>query len=114
MVCEWGMSERVGPLSFGKKEEQIFLGREIAQHKDYSEVTAIAIDEEVKVMVSNGHETAKSVLSVNIHILHALAQALIEHEELNAAEIDRIVSDSNGHGEEDASATVMPDEPAAE
>ena len=115
MVCEWGMSERMGPLSFGKKEEQIFLGREIAQHKDYSEVTAIAIDEEVKVMVSSGHETAKSVLSVNIHILHALAQALIEREELNAEEIDRIVSDwSNGHGEEADSATVMPDEPTAE
>jgi ATP-dependent Zn protease len=66
-------------------------------------------------MVSSGYETAKSVLSVNIHILHALAQALIEREELNTEGIDRIVSDwSNGHGEEDDSAAVMPDEPAAE
>jgi cell division protease FtsH len=99
MVCEWGMSERMGPLSFGKKEEQIFLGREIAQHKDYSEVTAIAIDEEIKQMVTNGYETAKSVLSTNIHILHAIAQALIEREELNAEEITRIVTEWNDtHG----------------
>ena len=74
MVCEWGMSDRMGPLAFGKQEEQIFLGREIAQHKDYSEVTAIAIDEEVKNLVAGGYETAKSILSSNIHILHALAQ----------------------------------------
>ena len=102
MVCEWGMSERMGPLAFGVKEEQIFLGREIAQHKDYSEVTAIAIDEEVKRLVNNGYEGAKSILSANIHILHALAQALVEHEELNADEISVLVADcqrpSNGTG----------------
>jgi cell division protease FtsH len=92
MVCEWGMSERMGPLAFGTKEEQIFLGREIAQHKDYSEVTAIAIDEEIKRMVTHGYDTAKSILSANIHILHALAQELIEREELNAEEIDRLVA----------------------
>jgi cell division protease FtsH len=103
MVCEWGMSERMGPLSFGKKEEQIFLGREIAQHKDYSEVTAIAIDEEIKRMVTHAYETAKSMLSTNIHILHALAQALIEREELNAAEISRLITewgDTNGSSPE--------------
>ena len=91
MVCEWGMSDRMGPLAFGVKEEQIFLGREIAQHKDYSEVTAIAIDEEVKRLVNNGYEGAKSILSANVHILHALAQALVEHEELNADEISALV-----------------------
>jgi cell division protease FtsH len=103
MVCEWGMSERMGPLAFGTKEEQIFLGREIAQHKDYSEVTAIAIDEEIKRMVTHGYDTAKSILSANIHILHALAQELIEREELNAEEIDRLVaiwSESNGRSNE--------------
>jgi cell division protease FtsH len=103
MVCEWGMSERMGPLSFGKKEEQIFLGREIAQHKDYSEVTAIAIDEEIKRMVTHAYETAKSILSTNIHILQALAQALIEREELNAEEISRVIaewSDTNGSSPE--------------
>jgi cell division protease FtsH len=92
MVCEWGMSERMGPLAFGKKEEQIFLGREIAQHKDYSEVTAVAIDEEIKFMVTQAHEHAKSILAANIHILHALAQALIEREELSAEEVDRVVT----------------------
>lgn len=94
MVCEWGMSERMGPLAFGKQEEQIFLGREIAQHKDYSEVTAIAIDEEVKGLVAGGYETAKSILSSNIHILHALAQALIEREELSAEEVHRLVAET--------------------
>ncbi|HEY5867894.1 MAG TPA: ATP-dependent zinc metalloprotease FtsH, partial [Candidatus Tectomicrobia bacterium] len=92
MVCEWGMSERMGPLAFGTKEEQIFLGREIAQHKDYSEVTAIAIDEEIKRMVTHGYDTARSILSSNIHILHALAQELIEREELGAEDIDRLVA----------------------
>ncbi len=95
MVCEWGMSERMGPLAFGTKEEQIFLGREIAQHKDYSEVTAIAIDEEIKRMVTHGYDTARSILSAKIHVLHALAQALIEREELNAEEIDRLVATCN-------------------
>jgi cell division protease FtsH len=94
MVCEWGMSERMGPLAFGKQEEQIFLGREIAQHKDYSEVTAIAIDEEVRGLVAGGYETAKSILSSNVHILHALAQALIDREELSAEEIHRLVTDA--------------------
>ena len=112
MVCEWGMSERMGPLSFGKKEEQIFLGREIAQHKDYSEVTAIAIDEEIKQMVTNGYETAKSILSTNVHILHAIAQALIEREELNAEEINRIVTEWNDtNGSSNYPTTVILDEP---
>ncbi len=101
MVCEWGMSERMGPLAFGKQEEQIFLGREIAQHKDYSEVTAIAIDEEVRNLVAGGYETASSLLSENIHILHALAQELIDKEELSADEIHQLVTEagaSNGNG----------------
>ncbi len=93
MVCEWGMSERMGPLAFGKQEEQIFLGREIAQHKDYSEATAVAIDEEVKGLVAGGYETAKSILSSNIHILHALAEALIDQEELSAEEIHQLVAE---------------------
>lgn len=101
MVCEWGMSDRMGPLAFGKQEEQIFLGREIAQHKDYSEMTAMAIDEEVKNLVAGGYETATSLLSANIHILHALAQELIDKEELSAEEIHRLVTEageSNGNG----------------
>jgi cell division protease FtsH len=90
MVCEWGMSE-LGPLTFGKKEEQIFLGREIAQHRDYSEATAIQIDEEVKKMVSHGYTTAKSILTDNRDTLVRIAQALIEREVLDASEIKMLV-----------------------
>jgi len=70
----------LGPLTFGKKEEQIFLGREIAQHRDYSEATAIQIDEEVKKMVSAGYATAKGILSENRETLIRIAKALIERE----------------------------------
>jgi len=90
MVCEWGMSD-LGPLTFGKKEEQIFLGREIAQHRDYSEATAIQIDEEVKKMVSAGYATAKGILSENRETLIRIAKALIEREVLDATEIKLLV-----------------------
>jgi cell division protease FtsH len=94
MVCEWGMSE-LGPLTFGKKEEQIFLGREIAQHRDYSEATAIQIDEEVRKMVSAGYNTAKQILSDNRDTLNRIAQALIEREVLDAVEIKMLVEGTN-------------------
>jgi cell division protease FtsH len=91
MVCEWGMSDRMGPLSYGKKEEQIFLGREIATHKDYSEETAQKIDEEVTLIVSDSYEKAKKLLSGNIDILHKLAAELLEKEVLNMVELDAII-----------------------
>jgi len=90
MVCEWGMSE-LGPLTFGKKEEQIFLGREIAQHRDYSEATAIQIDEEVRKMVSTGYNTARQILSDNRDTLVRIAKALIEREVLDASEVKMLV-----------------------
>jgi cell division protease FtsH len=90
MVCEWGMS-KLGPLTFGKKEEQIFLGREIAQHRDYSEATAIQIDEEVRNMVGEGYKTAKQILSDNRDTLIKIANALVEREVLDAAEIKLLV-----------------------
>jgi cell division protease FtsH len=90
MVCEWGMSD-LGPLTFGKKEEQIFLGREIAQHRDYSEATAIQIDEEVRKMVGVGYATAKGILSENRDTLVRIAKALIEREVLDASEIKLLV-----------------------
>ncbi len=90
MVCEWGMSD-LGPLTFGKKEEQIFLGREIAQHRDYSEATAIQIDEEVRKMVSKGYSTAKDILGQNRDTLEKIAKALIEREVLDASEIKMLV-----------------------
>jgi len=90
MVCEWGMSD-LGPLTFGKKEEQIFLGREIAQHRDYSEDTAIKIDQEVRKLVNNGYSTAKQILSENRDTLENIARALIEREVLDANEIKILV-----------------------
>ncbi len=91
MVCEWGMSEVLGPLTFGKKEEEIFLGREISQHRDYSEGTAIIIDEEVKKIVNRGMERALTVLNENMDTLHRLSAALLEREILDSAEIDTIM-----------------------
>jgi cell division protease FtsH len=86
MVCEWGMSE-LGPLAYGKKEEAIFLGREITQHRDYSEDTAIQIDKEVKRIVNGGYERARNLLSKNRDILERIAQALLEREVIDAAEV---------------------------
>lgn len=91
MICEWGMSRKLGPVAFGKKEEQIFLGREFAQHKDYSESTAVSIDEEVRGIISKSHETARKILTENIDILNDLSLKLIEKETLNGQEIDTII-----------------------
>jgi len=90
MVCEWGMST-LGPLTFGKKEEQIFLGREIAQHRDYSEDTAIKIDQEVRRLVDNGYTVAKELLSQNKEVLTRVANALLDREVLDANEIRLIM-----------------------
>jgi cell division protease FtsH len=91
MVCEWGMSEKMGPLTFGKKEQEIFLGREISQHRDYSEHTAIEIDEEVRRLVTENYERAKTLIRDNIKALRALAEALLEREVLDAPEIEKII-----------------------
>ena len=90
MVCEWGMSD-LGPLTFGKKEEQIFLGREISQHRDYSEDTAIKIDGEVRKLVNFGYETAKGILEGNRDTLQKIAAALLEREVLDASEVMLLV-----------------------
>jgi cell division protease FtsH len=91
MVCEWGMSDRLGPLTFGKNEEHIFLGREVARAKDYSEETALAIDSEIKRIVIDCATRAKQILEDNIEKLHALARALLERESLDSEEIARIL-----------------------
>ena len=91
MVCEWGMSEKIGPVTFGKKSEEIFLGREIAQHRDYSESTAILIDQELKTIVERAYNKAEGLLKKNIKTLHRLAEALLEREILDGEEIDRIL-----------------------
>ena len=90
MVCEWGMSE-LGPLSFGKKEEQIFLGREIAQHRDYSEDTAIKIDEQVKKLVQTGYDRARKVIEDKSEALIRVAEALLEREVLDGNEVKQII-----------------------
>jgi len=91
MVCEWGMSEKLGPLAFGQKEEQIFLGREFAQHRDYSEETAQMIDEEIRTIVTRSYEKAKDILIQNMEALHKLANTLLEKEVLDSHQIDAIV-----------------------
>jgi cell division protease FtsH len=91
MVCEWGMSDKMGPLAFGKKEEQIFLGREIAQHRDYSEQTAIEIDAQVKEIIMRNYERAKKLLEENKVKLRYLAEALLEQETLDGEQIDRVL-----------------------
>ncbi|MDX2153048.1 MAG: ATP-dependent zinc metalloprotease FtsH [Bryobacteraceae bacterium] len=90
MVCEWGMSE-LGPMSFGKKEEQIFLGREIAQHRDYSEETAIRIDEQVRKLVTTGYERATEIIEKYHDAMIRIAEALLEREVLDGSEVKMLI-----------------------
>ena len=105
MVCEWGMSESMGPLTFGKKEEQIFLGREIAQRSTYSEDTALKIDAEVKQIVGNQYQRCTLLLTENKQKLTNIADALLAREVLDADQVRRIV---NGHPLEDAPPADVP------
>jgi len=91
MVCEWGMSDKLGPLSYGAKEEEIFLGREIQKHRDYSERTAIEIDDEIRRIVTNAMERAEKILQDNLEVLHNLSAELLEREILDSEEIDKIM-----------------------
>jgi cell division protease FtsH len=105
MVCEWGMSESMGPLTFGKKEEQIFLGREIAQHSDYSEDTAVRIDGEVQQIVGNQYKRCTALLTEHKQKLTAIADALLVREVLDADQVRRIV---NGHPLDEVTAAEIP------
>ena len=91
MVCEWGMSEKLGSLTFGKKEEMVFLGREIATHKDYSDRTAETIDEEVSAIVDGCYQKALELLRGNEDKLHLLARTLMEREILDGEEMNRLL-----------------------
>ena len=91
MVCNWGMSEALGPLTFGKREEHIFLGKEIGQHKDFSEATARLIDREVRRFVDEAHQSAIKLLDANRDKLERMTQALLDREVLDATEIDMII-----------------------
>lgn len=94
MVTEWGMSDKLGPLTFGKKDEHIFLGKEIARHKDYSEKTAVDIDEETKRIVIEAYDTSKKLVTENLDLLEVLAKSLLEKETLDGAEIDALIQDA--------------------
>jgi len=91
MVCQYGMSS-LGPMTFGKQEEQIFLGREIAQHRDYSESTAVSIDDEVRKFIIQGYERAKTILTDNREALIRIAESLLERESLDATEIQMLIA----------------------
>jgi cell division protease FtsH len=95
MVCDYGMSDKLGPLSFGKKEEQIFLGREISQHRDYSEETAMKIDQEVRDIVTGSYNKTRKLVEDNLATLHAMANALLEKETLDGPDIEAIIASSS-------------------
>ena len=91
MIRSWGMSDDLGPLSYAKGEEQVFLGREIAQHRDYSEATAQKIDEEINKLIKNSYAIAQTVLKENLDILHKLAESLLEKETVMGKELDELI-----------------------
>jgi cell division protease FtsH len=91
MVCEWGMSDKMGPLAYGQRDEEIFLGRQITRHKNYSEETAVTIDGEIRKIVSTSMKRSEKILNDNLETLHRLAAALLEREILDSAEIDTIL-----------------------
>jgi cell division protease FtsH len=98
MVCEWGMSEKLGPMTFGKKEEEIFLGRDFTQKADYSQSTGIEIDAEVRRIIQESYHRAKDLLTTNLRLLHQVAEKLLEKEVLDGSEIDAIVRGFGGNG----------------
>ena len=108
MVCEWGMSEKLGPMTFGKKEEQIFLGRDFTQQQDYSEHTAVEIDREVRRIIKDCYNQAKEILTANLGLLHRVAKELLEKEVLDGAEIDVIVKAHAAESGPDLPTTPVP------
>jgi cell division protease FtsH len=117
MVTEWGMSDRLGPLAYGAKEEEIFLGRQITRNRNYSEQTAETIDAEIKKIVVIGLKRAELILRNNIDTLHRLAAALLEREILDAAEIDTVMRGEElppVEKKENAPAPQSPQQPAPE
>ncbi|MDF1615556.1 ATP-dependent zinc metalloprotease FtsH [Desulfurivibrio dismutans] len=110
MVCEWGMSDAMGPLTFGKKEEQIFLGREISQHRDYSESTAIQIDNEVRRMIMESKDKVRDLLEENLTILHRVAEELLDKETLMLEDIERIIREERGEAPPSAPSSPQAEE----
>jgi len=98
MVCEWGMSEKLGPMTFGKKEEEIFLGRDFTQKAEYSKSTAVEIDAEIRRIIQESYHQAKDLLTTNLRLLHKIAEQLLEKEVLDGSEIDAIVRAIGANG----------------
>jgi cell division protease FtsH len=114
MVCELGMSDNLGPLTFGKKEEMVFLGREIASHKDYSEQTAVLIDQEVRNIIERAYAKAMELLKANLDKLNLLANALLEREVLDGNEMDRLLRGETLAPVKPLESEAKPAEPATE
>jgi cell division protease FtsH len=119
MVTEWGMSEKLGPLAYGQRDEEIFLGRQITRHRNFSEQTAISIDDEIKKIVTTGMKKAEKILNENMDTLHRLAQALLEREILDAHEIDLVIkgrdlppNEKKNGGQQPDAAPAAPPAPA--
>jgi len=97
MVCEWGMSEELGPIAYGKPDAEVFLGMDLQQQREYSEETADSIDKAVKRILNEAYAKAKQILKANLNILHSMAAALLEREVLNGSEIDEIIAANGGN-----------------
>jgi len=109
MVCNWGMSEKLGPVTIGRTEEHIFLGKEMAQHKDYSKATAELIDSEMRMLIENAEDRAREILTKNLDKLHKLAERLLEKEVVDSNEVDVIIGRSPGDMEEVSSPAPTPE-----
>jgi len=115
MVCEWGMSEKMGPLSYGTKEEQVFLGKDFSSQKNFSDQTAKLIDQEVKTLVMGGYDRATNLLNTNLVILENIAQALLERETLTGVEVGNIIAgkkDFSADSSDEKSTEIEPEMPA--
>ena len=114
MVCEWGMSEKMGPLSYGSKEEQVFLGKDFSSQKNFSDQTAKLIDQEVKTLVMGGYNKATELLQNNRDILENLSQALLERETLTGKEVNNIIDgkdDSDPDSSDGEQQKITPEAP---
>jgi cell division protease FtsH len=113
MVCSWGMSKRMGPLAYGKKDDNVFLGKEIGHSSNYSETTAVSIDDEVKSFVMGGYNKARQILEDNIDLLHGVAKLLLEKETIDGREIDLLMgNEPEPAPESDTKVNVITDEEA--
>ena len=111
MVTKWGLSERLGPLTYSEDDGEVFLGRSVTQHKQVSDDTAHAIDEEVRRIIDTNYERAKTMLDENIEKLHAMAKALVKYETIGEAQIKDIMEGREPRPPEDWDDSIEPDRP---